>query len=127
MRKKTATLGQKTHTTAVKLDVEITSHVKIDDAHQTLISSLELALIKDLHYNFGELLDHAERWLDLRTQETREGDDQHIKRFIPTGTEGLLDWPRCVYLIRIDGEDHVWVRKTENVVFGFDQAIRRED
>jgi len=57
---------------AIKLNIEITGHLKFDEAHQTMISSLGLALIKDLHYNLGRLLDHAESWLDLRTQETRE-------------------------------------------------------
>ena len=49
------------HTMAAKLEIQIISYLYVDDTQKTLISSLELALIKDLHGDDGRILDGAER------------------------------------------------------------------
>ena len=41
--------------------------------------------------------------------------------FIPIGIESLRDYARCVYLFRVDDNDHEWVGKAEDI--GFGQAI----
>jgi hypothetical protein len=49
------------HTMAAKLKIQIISYLYVDDTQKTLISSLELALIEDLHGDDGRILDGAER------------------------------------------------------------------
>ena len=49
------------HTMAAKLEIQIISYLYVDDTQKTLISSLELALIEDLHGDDGRILDGAER------------------------------------------------------------------
>jgi len=46
---------------AAKLEIQIISYLYVDDTQKTLISSLELALIEDLHGDDGRILDGAER------------------------------------------------------------------
>jgi hypothetical protein len=77
-------------------------YLNIDDTQETLVSSFELALIKDLHCDDGRILDRAERLtiekLEQRTGRVQEQDDGHIKAFIPIGIEGFLDHACCVSL-----------------------------
>jgi hypothetical protein len=51
----------------------------------------------------------------------QEQNDRHIKVLIPIGIESLLDYARCAYLFRVDGDDCEWVGKAEDTTFG--QAI----
>jgi hypothetical protein len=46
---------------AAKFKIQMIGYLYIDDTQETLVSSFELALIKDLHCDDGRILDRAER------------------------------------------------------------------
>jgi hypothetical protein len=54
-----AVLGVEGHTMTAKLEIQVLRCLDIDDTEEALISSLELALVKNLNCNNGSIFDRT--------------------------------------------------------------------
>ena len=98
---------QREHFMATQLQINNLADSDIDNTEEALVTTFELALIKDL---------------DGHNRRVLYG---NVKVLVPIRVEGLLDHAGGVSLLRIDSDYCERVGKPEDLAFG--QAISRDD
>lgn len=111
---------------AAQIQVEHFSHSDVHDAKESLIPSLELALVEYLDRYDGRILDGS---AEIRRRQSvspvqntlgRKGEarrhaHEHVKVLIPVGVESAFDDTGRMGLLGVDGDDSEWIRKAEDV------------
>lgn len=88
---------QSKHLMTAQLQIKCVADTDVDHTQETLVFSLELSLVEDLHSYYGRILDH------------------YVKTFIPVRIQSLFDDTGCIGLFAIDGDDCKGVGQTKDI------------
>jgi len=88
----------------------------------TLITFLELFVVKDLDSDHGRLSNFAVRIRTVRFEAMKKRQCSHIKELVPSRSQGPSEDGCCTSLLSVDGEDREWIRKTKK--FPLDKTAR---